>query len=65
MPGKNSLVDMFRKSLHPLLMKTMPGRRDFPIKVLNPLPLMACNTIFVMNHSTKYDGPVACEVLAM
>lgn len=54
---------MIRKSIHPLLLKAMPGRRDFPIKILNDMPKVHGNKIFAINHSCVYDGPVSSEVI--
>lgn len=45
------------------MLKMMPGRRNFEIEILNPIPPVKGNKIFVMNHSSIHDAPVACEVI--
>lgn len=57
------MLDRFRKSIHPLLLKMMPGRRDFQLKLINEMPSTHGNKIFVMNHSNTHDGPIACETI--
>lgn len=57
------MMNRFRKAVHPLFLKMMPGRRDFEIELLTPKPFVQGNKIFVMNHSTAYDAPVACETI--
>lgn len=54
---------MIRKLIHPLLLKAMPGRRDFPIEILNDMPQVQKNKIFAINHSCVLDGPVSSEVI--
>lgn len=60
---RSSLTDKFRKGVHPFLLKMMPGRRTFSLKMLNSIPAVAGNKIFVMNHSNMHDAPVASEVI--
>ena len=55
--------DRLRKHIHPYILKSMPSRRDFSLTVLNEMPTVSNNKIFVMNHSTVYDAPVASEVI--
>lgn len=55
--------DRFRKGVHPFLLKLMPGRRDFSLKLINEMPSTQGNKIFVMNHSNVHDGPIALEVI--
>lgn len=57
------MLDRFRRAVHPLILKMMPGRRNFEIEVLTPQPYVQENKIFVMNHSTTHDTPIACEVI--
>lgn len=57
------ITDVIRKLLHPILLKMMPGRRDFPLKILNEMPDIQGNKIFVMNHSSVHDAPIACETI--
>lgn len=54
---------MIRKLLHPLLLKAMPGRRDFALEILNDMPKVEGNKIFAINHSCVCDGPVSSEVI--
>ena len=54
---------MIRKLLHPLLLKAMPGRRDFALEILNDMPRVEGNKIFAINHSCVCDGPVSSEVI--
>ncbi|MBR2403074.1 MAG: 1-acyl-sn-glycerol-3-phosphate acyltransferase [Lachnospiraceae bacterium] len=61
MPSKLDLLDKIRKLLHPILLKAMPGRRDFPIELLNSMPEVQGNKLFAINHSCVCDAPVSCE----
>lgn len=61
MPSKLDLPDKIRKLLHPILLKAMPGRRDFPIELLNSMPEVKGNKLFAINHSCICDAPVSCE----
>lgn len=63
MRNRIDLSDRVRKWIHPLLLKAMPGRRNFPIKELNTMPDVRGNKIFVINHSSIHDGPVSSEVI--
>lgn len=63
MQSKFDLPNRIRRWLHPLLLKSMPGRRDFPIKELNAMPDVPGNKIFVINHSSIHDVPVTSEVI--
>ena len=63
MQNKLDLVDRIRKFIHPLLLKAMPGRRDFPIKMLNEMPVVEGNKLFAINHSCVQDAPIASEVI--
>lgn len=54
---------MFRIKSEELLLKAMPGRRDFPIEILNSLPQVQGNKLFAINHSCVLDGPVSSEVI--
>lgn len=63
MRNRFDLSDKFQKWIHPLLLKAMPGRRNFPIEILNSMPVVHGNKIFVMNHSTAHDIPIACELI--
>lgn len=56
------MLDRFRKIVHPLILKMM-SRRSFTIEVLSPLSYQQGNKIFVMNHSSSHDAPIACEVI--
>lgn len=58
-----NMLDGFRKSIHPLLLKMMPGRRDFQLKLINEMPSTHGNKIFVMNHSNIHDIPIAGEAV--
>lgn len=55
--------DRFRKSVHPLLLGMMPSKRDFELEILNNMPPVHGNKIFVINHTNAHDGPVACEAI--
>ena len=55
------MLHTFHKLVHPILLKMMPGRRDFSINILNEMPHVQGNRIFVMNHSNVHDAPIACE----
>lgn len=55
--------DNIRKLIHPLLLRAMPGRRNFPIELLNAMPKVEGNKLFVINHSCVLDGPVSGEVI--
>lgn len=57
------LLNKIRKLIHPVLLKAMPGRRDFPIKKLNAMPKVQGNKLFAINHSCVCDGPVSCEII--
>lgn len=57
------LLDRFRRLLHPILLKMMPGRRNFSLKILNEMPDIQGNKIYVMNHSSVHDAPIACEAI--
>lgn len=57
------MLDRFRRAVHPLILKMMPGRRNFEIEILTSQPYVQGNKIFVMNHSTTHDAPIACEVI--
>lgn len=57
------MLDRFRKSIHPLLRKMMPGRRDFQLKIINEMPSTQGNKIFAMNHSNIHDVPIAGEAV--
>ena len=61
MPSKLDLLDRIRKLLHPILLKAMPGRRDFSIELLNSIPEVQGNKLFAINHSCVCDAPVSCE----
>lgn len=61
MPSRFDLLDKIRKLLHPILLKAMPGRRDFPIELLNSMPEVEGNKLFAINHSCVCDAPVSCE----
>lgn len=63
MSNKIDVRDYLRKRIHPLLLKIMPGRRNFPLKILNHMSAIPGNKIFVMNHSTSQDAPIASEVI--
>jgi len=63
MQNKFDLADACRKAIHPLLLKAMPGRRDFRIEMLNSMPEVEGNKLFAINHSCANDGPVASEVI--
>ena len=63
MQNKFDLADACRKAIHPLLLKAMPGRRNFPIKVLNSMPEIEGNKLFAINHSCINDMPVVSEVV--
>lgn len=63
MQNKFDLADACRRSVHPLLMKAMPGRRNFSIKVLNSMPEIEGNKLFAINHSCASDAPVSSEVI--
>lgn len=58
-----NLFDKCRKWIHPLLLTAMPGRRNFPIEIISPMPVVSGNKLFVMNHSSAHDAPIACEVI--
>ncbi|MBQ8326037.1 MAG: 1-acyl-sn-glycerol-3-phosphate acyltransferase, partial [Lachnospiraceae bacterium] len=60
---RGRLMDKFRKGIHPFLLKMMPGRRDFPIKLLNDMPKVQGNKLFAINHSCVLDGPVSGEII--
>lgn len=53
----------WRQILHPFLLKLIPGRRTFSLKVLNDKPDLDGPLIYVMNHSCIHDIPVAGEVI--
>ena len=57
------LSDMIREKLHPLLLKAMPGRRDFPIEIINKMPEVEGNKLFAINHSCVLDAPISSEVI--
>lgn len=63
MSNKFDLPDKLRKLIHPLLLKAMPGRRDFPINILNDMPEVKGNKLFAINHSCIHDLPIANEVV--
>ena len=58
-----SVFDKVKQLLHPILLKMMPGRRNFPIEILDEIPKTDGNKIYVMNHSNVHDIPIACEVI--
>lgn len=60
---KFDVSDIIRKKIHPLLLKAMPGRRDFPIRELNGMPEVQGNKLFAINHSCVLDAPVSSEVI--
>ena len=49
--------------IHPLMLRMMPARRNFPIVMINSMPSVQQNKIFVMNHCNVHDVPIACEVI--
>lgn len=49
-----------RKLVRPILLKALP-KKDFTVKLINEVPQVGGNKIYVMNHSNKHDAPVACE----
>lgn len=57
------LLDAFRRVLHPMLLKAMPGRRDFPVELLNSMPEVQGNKLFAINHSCICDAPVSSEII--
>lgn len=57
------LPDRIRKLIHPLLLKAMSGRRDFPIEILNDMPEVQGNKLFAINHSCVLDAPISSEVI--
>ena len=63
MPSKLDLLDRIRKLLHPILLKAMPGRRDFQIEMLNFMPKIEGNKLIAINHSCVCDGPVSSEII--
>lgn len=56
-------ADIIRKKIHPLLLRAMPGRRDFPIEILNDMPEVQGNKLFAINHSCALDAPITSEVI--
>lgn len=60
---KVDLPDRTRKLIHPLLLKVMSGRRDFPIEILNDMPEVQGNKLFAINHSCVLDAPISSEVI--
>lgn len=52
-----------RKLLHPCMRILVSKRRTFPLYILSPMPEVPGNKIFVMNHGTVHDAPVADEVI--
>ena len=57
------MLNRLRKSVHPFLLKLMPGRRDFQLKIINEMPSTQGNKIFAMNHSNIHDIPIAGEAV--
>ena len=55
-----NLSDKLRKLIHPILLKALP-KKDFAVQLINEVPQVKGNKIYVMNHSNKHDGPVSCE----
>ena len=53
-------LDKLRKLIHPILLKVLP-KKDFEVQLINEVPQVKGNKIYVMNHSNKHDGPVSCE----
>lgn len=46
MQNKFDFSDKIRRGIHPLLLKAMPGRRDFSIEMLNSMPQVQGNKLF-------------------
>lgn len=59
----NKVGILVRRPLHPIILKQMPGRRNFDLVVLNDKPKVDGPALYIVSHSTPYDAPVTCEVL--
>lgn len=57
-----NITDKLRKLIHPILLKALP-QKDFTVRLINEIPQIDGNKIYVMNHSNKHDAPVACEAI--
>lgn len=57
-----NFTDKLRKFIHSILLKALP-KKDFAVELINEVPQVNGNKIYVMNHSNKYDAPVACEAI--
>ena len=57
------MLRKFRKMMHPFILKKMPERRNFKLEIINEHPYISQNGIYVMNHSSKHDAPIACEAI--
>lgn len=51
------------KIMHPLLAVLMRSQRKHRLQILNDAPHFDGNAIYVVNHSNKYDMPMASEVI--
>lgn len=57
------MLSRFRKIIHPIILKEVPKRRNFKLEILNQQLDTQQNRIYVMNHSSMHDAPIACEVI--
>ncbi len=65
--GSKNLINkvgiLVRRPLHPIILKQMPKRRNFDLKVLNKKPEVVGPALYIVTHSTCHDAPITCEVL--
>lgn len=59
----NKVGILVRRPLHPIILKQMPGRRNFDLVVLNDKPKVDGPALYIVTHSTCHDAPIACEVI--
>lgn len=57
------MLSIFREIIHPVLLREMPKRRNFKLEILNDQPQTPKNRIYVMNHSSMHDMPIASEAI--
>ena len=51
------------KLLHLYMRVLISQKRKFPLYILSPMPEVQGNKIFVMNHGSVHDAPIADEVI--
>jgi hypothetical protein len=58
--GENRMRTWFYQTIHPLLLSLMKVRGK-KSHILNQCPSIQGSTIYIVNHSTKYDFPITAE----